>query len=113
MSIFNLTDKDSSFIGKVQAVDTANIVVKVENEDVLSNIQVNNLVIIQASKTRQTLIGMVNKIIRTYPDKDLEAEDDLTTNSSDIVKINMIDYRKMSLKGRWNLCLRLVLKFTS
>ena len=41
MSIFNLTDKDSSFIGKVQAVDTANIVVKVENEDVLSNIQVN------------------------------------------------------------------------
>ena len=69
MSIFNLTDKDSSFIGKVQAVDTANIVVKVENEDVLSNIQVNNLVIIQASKTRQTLIGMVNKIIRTYPDK--------------------------------------------
>ena len=90
MSIFNLTDKDSSFIGKVQAVDTANIVVKVENEDVLSNIQVNNLVIIQASKTRQTLIGMVNKIIRTYPDKDLEAEDDLTTNSSDIVKINMI-----------------------
>lgn len=90
MSIFNLTDKDSSFIGKVQAVDTANIAVKVENEDVLSNIQVNNLVIIQASKTRQTLIGMVNKIIRTYPDKDLEAEDDLTTNSSDIVKINMI-----------------------
>ena len=90
MSIFNLTDKDSSFIGKVQAVDTANIVVKVENEDILSNIQVNNLVIIQASKTRQTLIGMVNKIIRTYPDKDLEAEDDLTTNSSDIVKINMI-----------------------
>ena len=90
MSIFNLTEKDSSFIGKVQSVDTASIVVKVENDDVLSEIQVNNLVIIQASKTRQTLIGMVNKIIRTYSDDDIEPEDDLTTNSNDIVKINMI-----------------------
>ena len=90
MSIFNLAEKDSSFIGKVQAVDTANIVVKVENEDVLSDIQVNNLVIIQASKTRQTLIGMVNKIIRTYSDNDIEAEEELTANSNDIVKINMI-----------------------
>ena len=66
MSIFNLEKKETSFIGEVQSVDTANIVVKVENEAVLSEIQVNNLVIIQASKTRQTLIGMVNKIIRTY-----------------------------------------------
>lgn len=90
MSIFNLAEKDSSFIGKVQAVDTASIVVKVENEDVLSDIQVNNLVIIQASKTRQTLIGMVNKIIRTYSDNDIEAEEELTANSNDIVKINMI-----------------------
>lgn len=90
MSIFNLAEKDSSFIGKVQAVDTANIVVKVENEDVLSDIQVNNLVIIQASKTRQTLIGMVNKIIRTYSDNDIESEEELTANSNDIVKINMI-----------------------
>lgn len=90
MSIFNLTEKDSSFIGKVQSVDTASIVVKVENDDVLSEIQVNNLVIIQASKTRQTLIGMVNKIIRTYSDDDIEPEDDITANSNDIVKINMI-----------------------
>ena len=89
MSIFNLTEKDSSFIGKVQSVDTASIVVKVENDNVLSDIQVNNLVIIQASKTRQTLIGMVNKIIRTYSD-DIELEDELTANSNDIVKINMI-----------------------
>ena len=90
MSIFNLTEKDSAFIGKVQSVDTASIVVKVDNDDVLSDIQVNNLVIIQASKTRQTLIGMVNKIIRTYSDDDIEPEDELTANSNDIVKINMI-----------------------
>ena len=90
MSIFNLTGKDSSLIGEVQAVDTASIVVKVENTEVLSNIQVNNLVIIQASKTRQTLIGMVNKIIRTYSIGEIDSEDELTANSNDIVRINMI-----------------------
>jgi DNA helicase HerA-like ATPase len=90
MSIFILTERDSSFIGKVQAVDTASIVVKVENEDVLSDIQVNNLVIIQASKTRQTLIGMVNKIIRTFSDDDIAPDEELTSFSNDIVKINMI-----------------------
>lgn len=90
MSIFNLTERDSSFIGKVQAVDTASIVVKVENEDVLSDIQVNNLVVIQASKTRQTLIGMVNKIIRTFSDDDIDTDEELTSYSNDIVKINMI-----------------------
>ena len=90
MSIFNLAERDSSFIGDVQAVDTANIVVKVENEEVLSDIQVNNLVIIQASKTRQTLIGMVNKIIRTFSDDDIDTDEELTSYSNDIVKINMI-----------------------
>ena len=90
MSIFNLKERDSSFIGKVQAVDTASIVVKVENENVLSDIQVNNLVIIQASKTRQTLIGMVNKIIRTFSDDDIDPDEELTANSNDIVKVNMI-----------------------
>ena len=90
MSIFNLKERDSSFIGKVHAVDTASIVVKVENENVLSDIQVNNLVIIQASKTRQTLIGMVNKIIRTFSDDDIDTDEELTSYSNDIVKINMI-----------------------
>ena len=90
MSIFNLEKKETSFIGEVQSVDTANIVVKVENEAVLSEIQVNNLVIIQASKTRQTLIGMVNKIIRTYNEINDDQDEDDLASSIDIVKINMI-----------------------
>ena len=48
MSIF--TFNDNSYVGTVQAVDTASVVVSVENETVLSNIKVNNLVIINASK---------------------------------------------------------------
>lgn len=61
MGIFKF--EDTSLIGNVIAVDTSSVVVKVENEDVLSEIQVNNLVAIKASKQRQTLIGMVSKII--------------------------------------------------
>lgn len=89
MSIFNL-DK-TSCIGTVQAVDTANVVVSVENEDILSSVKVNNLIIIRASKERQTLIGMVNKIIRKFNvvmQDDKEDEEDITTD--DIVRINLI-----------------------
>lgn len=64
MGIFKF--EDTSLIGNVIAVDTSSVVVKVENEDVLSEIQVNNLVAIKASKQRQTLIGMVSKIIRKF-----------------------------------------------
>ena len=44
MGIFKF--EDTSLIGNVIAVDTSSVVVKVENEDVLSEIQVNNLVAI-------------------------------------------------------------------
>lgn len=87
MSIF--TFNDNSYVGTVQAVDTASVVVSVENETVLSNIKVNNLVIINASKERQTLIGMVNKIIRKFNDF-IQLEDDEEITTEDIVKINLI-----------------------
>lgn len=87
MSIF--TFNDNSYVGTVQAVDTASVVVSVENETVLSNIKVNNLVIINASKERQTLIGMVNKIIRKFTDL-IQLEDDEEITTEDIVKINLI-----------------------
>lgn len=86
MSIFNLDQ--SSFIGTVQAVDTASVVISVDNESVLSSIKVNNLVIIKASKERQTLIGMVNKIIRKFSDELDDETDEISTD--DIVKVNLI-----------------------
>lgn len=90
MSVFNLEDKELYYIGKVQAVDTASVAVKVENEEALSSIQINDFVIIQASKTRQTLIGTVTKIIRTNNEIDESLEDDFVASSNDIVKINLI-----------------------
>lgn len=85
MSLFEF--KNDFLIGNVIAVDTASVVVKVENDDVLSEIQVNNLVVIKASKQRQTLIGMVNKIIRKFGEM---VDDSDEIEKDDIVKITLI-----------------------
>ena len=77
MGIFKF--EDTSLIGNVIAVDTTSVVVKVENEDALSEIQVNNLVAIKASKQRQTLIGMVSKIIRKFSEM-LDDSDEIDNN---------------------------------
>lgn len=85
MGIFKF--EDTSLIGNVIAVDTSSVVVKVENEDVLSELQVNNLVAIKASKQRQTLIGMVSKIIRKFSEM-LDDSDEI--EKDDVVKITLI-----------------------
>lgn len=85
MGIFKF--EDTSLIGNVIAVDTSSVVVKVENENVLSEIQVNNLVAIKASKQRQTLIGMVSKIIRKFSEM-LDDSDEI--EKDDVVKITLI-----------------------
>ena len=75
--------------GKVQSVDTSSVVVRVDDTDQLSNIQVNHFVAIRSSKTSQFLIGLVNKIMRKFSmDTDDYEEDDLIP-SADIVKINL------------------------
>ena len=63
MSIFDYEENSSEKIGVVESVDTANIVIKVENEEKLKKMQVNQLVVIQSSRVGQHLIGLVNKII--------------------------------------------------
>lgn len=85
MSIFSF--EEALKIGTVIAVDTASVVVKVENSNVLSEIQVNNLVTIKASKLRQTLIGMVSKIIRKFGEM---VDDSDEIEKDDIVKITLI-----------------------
>jgi len=87
MGIFTF-DAMKSF-GTIQSVDTANIVVRITDNDQLSRLQVNHLIAIRASKAGQTLIGMVSKIMRKYGDEtDLAEGEDIS--SSDIVKATLI-----------------------
>lgn len=62
MSLFNY--QDSEALGNVRAVDTANVVVAVENVTLLRKLQVNRLVVLRSSKAGQHLVGVVQKIIR-------------------------------------------------
>lgn len=87
MSVFNF-DTMHAF-GRVQSVDTATIVVQVEDAAQLSKLQVNHLIAIRASKVGQTLIGMVNKIMRKFGDE-LGLEDSEEIVSTDIVKVTLI-----------------------
>lgn len=48
-------------LGTVESVDTATVIVKIENEDKLRGLQVNHLISIQSSKIGQHLIGLVSK----------------------------------------------------
>ena len=87
MGIFNY-DKMQPF-GKVQGVDTATVLVFVTDTNQLSKLQVNNLVVIRASKRGQTLVGMVSKIMRKFIDMP-ELEEDEIVASNDIVKLTLI-----------------------
>ena len=87
MNVFNF-DTMNTF-GRVQSVDTATIVVQVEDAAQLSKLQVNHLIAIRASKVGQTLIGMVNKIMRKFGNE-FGVEDSEEIISTDIVKVTLI-----------------------
>jgi DNA helicase HerA-like ATPase len=63
MSIFSFQDNEA--LGKVKSVDTANVIVKVEDVERLRQLQVNRLAVLQSSKPGQHLIGIIQKITRT------------------------------------------------
>lgn len=87
MGIFSF-DEMRAF-GLVQSVDTATVIIQVQDSAQLSRLQVNYLVAIRSSKVGQVLIGMVSKIMRKFGDE-LEVSDENEAISTDIVKVTLI-----------------------
>ena len=87
MGIFSF-DEMRAF-GLVQSVDTATVIIQVQDSAQLSRLQVNYLVAIRSSKVGQVLIGMVSKIMRKFGDE-LEVSDENEAISTDIVKVILI-----------------------
>ncbi len=75
--------------GKVQSVDTSVVIVRVDDAEQLSKLQVNHFVAIRSSKSGQILIGMVNKIMRKFSDE-IDFDEDELKLLADIVKINLV-----------------------
>lgn len=77
MSIFAYPDEEA--LGHVLSVDTAMVIVRVDDVDALRALQVNRLVALQSSLAGQHLIGIIQKITRTAVEQrtgaaDIEAE---------------------------------------
>ncbi len=80
----------SKLIGKVQSVDTGNISVKVDKEELLNSVQVNQIVQIRSTKTGEKIIGLISKIMRkAVADKiDESSEPDFVVEN--LIKINLV-----------------------
>jgi len=91
VSILDYNDADA--LGRVLSVDTATVVVRVDDVASLRSLQVNRLVALQSSLAGQKLIGIIQKITRTaVEDKkvgDLEKGDALHPEVN-LVKIALI-----------------------
>lgn len=94
MTIFDYEDTEA--LGGVQSVDTATVVVRVEDIERLRQMQVNRLVVLQSSRPGQHLVGIVQKITRTSsePDgttsTDVEANDEAFPSEMNLVRIALI-----------------------
>ena len=89
---FNYNDDEA--LGQVKAVDTAMVIITVDNLDQLRKLQVNRLVVLQSSKPGQHLVGVVQKITRdtatTKTLGDIDAEDELESEEQNLVRITLI-----------------------
>lgn len=85
---------DANSLGAVRAVDTASVIVGVDNLELLRQMQVNRLVVLQSSKAGQFLVGIVQRIVRDAPTSKELAEEESSGESTEAerntVKVTLI-----------------------
>lgn len=91
MPIFNYTDDEA--LGRIIAVDTTTVAIRVDDLERLKRVQVNRLTVLQSSKVGQHLIGIVTKIIRKSPNptEALKSDEDVEFLPEDnLVRVSLI-----------------------
>jgi len=79
-----------SLIGKVQSVDTGNVSVRVDKEELLNSVQVNQIVQIRSTKTGEKIVGLISKIMRKAIADKLDESDEPDTIVENVIKINLV-----------------------
>ena len=79
-----------SLIGKVQSVDTGNVSVRVDREELLNSVQVNQIVQIRSTKTGEKIVGLISKIMRKAIADKLDESDEPATIVGIVFKINLV-----------------------
>ncbi len=80
---------ESIMIGKVQYVDTGNVTICIEKDELVNSVQVNQIVQINSSKTNEKIIGLVSKILRKASPVD-SVTDDVTAVMDNTIKVNLV-----------------------
>ncbi|MAD00522.1 ATPase [Pseudomonas abyssi] len=88
MAIFNFNDDEA--LGKVASVDTATVVVEVNDVDLLKRLQVNRLAVLQSSKPGQHLIGIINQVTRKKLIPSVAVEDEEPSDELNLCKVALI-----------------------
>ncbi|KZD06124.1 ATP-binding protein [Thalassospira xiamenensis] len=95
MTIFDYDDSEA--LGKIISVDSAVVVVRVDELERLKRVQVNRLVALQSSKAGQHLVGVVSRITRKAPDGGTEPNSlEENTETVDLPENNLV---RVSLIG--------------
>lgn len=98
MSTLNFAESD--ICGTVTYVDTAQIIVEIDNMDALPNVCVGNLVAIETAKKHELLMALIDRVTRKYIDDLSEGDsavDEMMVSSSDFIKVNIIGtYKSVS-----------------
>lgn len=94
MAIFEYQDNEA--LGRIIAVDTAVVVVRVDELERLKRVQVNRLVALQSSKPGQHLIGVVSRITRKAPDGGVEIDQEAEGETAELPENNLV---RVSLIG--------------
>ena len=76
-------------IGKVQYVDTGNVTINIENDELVNSVQVNQIVQVNSSKTGEKIIGLVTKILRKASPVDGE-DDGITSVLENSIRVNLV-----------------------
>ncbi len=79
-----------TLIGKVQSVDTGNISVKVDKEELLNSVQVNQIVQIRSTKTGEKIIGLISKIMRKAVADKIDESNEPDFVVENLIKVNLV-----------------------
>lgn len=107
-----LAYKDEDALGRVRSVDTAIVLVAVDDVERLRKLQVNRLAVLQSSRAGQHLIGIIQKITRTAIDStrnsiEIDEESEITPIAEiNVVRITLIGTLVDKLGQRDNVFLR-------
>lgn len=80
---------ENIMIGKVQYVDTGNVTICIEKDELVNSVQVNQIVQINSSKTNEKIIGLVTKILRKASPID-SVSDEVSAVLENTIKVNLV-----------------------